>query len=81
MMTLWMWDASDLCYASFSIKTDGLIMDVMSSFGYFRGSFSTDWGPWDDVKIRWCEGLKIFGAMKKMCHVWSVNLDVKRVLV
>ena len=62
----------------FFIKIDGRIIEVMSSFGYFCGSFSKDEGPRDDVKVRRCEGLKVLGAMKGMCPVKGVKIGVER---
>ena len=52
-------------------------MEVVSSFKYFGSDFSKNGGPQNYVKIKFCEGIKTFCAMKIMVRVKSVRLEVK----
>ena len=52
-------------------------MKAVSSFKTMSSCFSEHGGPYEDREIRVGEGLKSFGAMKKVCSVRSVGLGVK----
>merc|ERR1712002_202066 len=55
-------------------------MEVVSSFKYLGSCFSSDGGVKDDVSMRVSEGMKTFGAMRRVWSERSVNVRVKREL-
>ena len=62
------------------IMLNGERMEVVSSFKYLGSCFSSDGGVKDDVSMRVSEGMKTFGAMKRVWSERSVNVRVKREL-
>ena len=55
-------------------------MEVGNSFKYLGSCFSSDGGVKEDVSMRVGEGMKTFGAMKRMWSGRSVTVSVKREL-
>ena len=55
-------------------------MEVINSFKYLGSCFSSDGGVKEDVSMRVGEGMKTFGAMKRVWSARSVTLNVKREL-
>ena len=55
-------------------------MEAVTSFKYLGSCFSSDGGVKEDVSMRVGEGMRTFGAMKRMWNGRSVSLRVKREL-
>ena len=62
------------------IMLNGERMEVVTSFKYLGSCFSSDGGVKEDVSMRVGEGMRTFGAMKRMWSGRSVSLRVKREL-
>jgi len=63
-----------------NIMLNGERMEVVNSFKYLGSYFSSDGGVKEDVSMRVGEGMKTFGAMKKMWKSRSLSVDLKREL-
>ena len=63
-----------------NIMLNGERMEVVNSFKYLGSCFSSDGGVKEDVSMRVGEGMKTFGAMKRMWKSRSLNVEVKREL-
>ena len=63
-----------------NIMLNGERMEVVNSFKYLGSCFSSDGGVKEDVSMRVGEGMKTFGAMKRMWSGRSVTVRVKREL-
>ena len=63
-----------------NIMLNGERMEVVNSFKYLGSCFSSEGGVTEDVNMRVGEGLRTFGAMKKMWNSRSVSMNVKREL-
>ena len=63
-----------------NIFLNGERMEVVNSFKYLGSCFSSDGGVKEDVSMRVGEGLRTFGAMKRMWSSRSVTVSVKREL-
>ena len=63
-----------------NIMLNGERMEVVNSFKYLGSCFSSDGGLKEDVSRRVGEGMKTFGAMKRMWSGRSVTVRVKREL-
>lgn len=63
-----------------NIRLNGEVMEVVDSFKYLGSCFSSDGGVKGDVCMRIQEGVKAFGAMKKVWNERNVTLEVKREL-
>ena len=61
-----------------NIVLNGERMEVVNSFKYLGSCFSSDGGVKEDVSMRVGEGMKTFGAMKRVWSARSVTLNVKR---
>ena len=65
---------------SLNIQLNGETMEEVQSFKYLGSCFSNDGGVKEDVSMRVGEGMKTFGAMKRLWNVRSVNVRAKREL-
>merc|ERR1712121_55348 len=63
-----------------NIRLNGDMVEVVDSFKYLGSCFSSDGGVKGDVCMRIQEGVKAFGAMKKVWNERNVTLGVKREL-
>ena len=63
-----------------NVMLNGERMEVVNSFKYLGSCFSSDGGVKEDVSMRAGEGMKTFGAMKRMWSSSSVTVRVKREL-
>ena len=63
-----------------NIMLNGERMEVVNSFKYLGSCFSSDGGVKEDVSMRVGEGMRTFGAMKRMWSGRSVTVRVKREL-
>ena len=63
-----------------NIVLNGERMEVVNSFKYLGSCFSSGGGVKEDVSMRVGEGMKTFGAMKRVWSARSVTLNVKREL-
>ena len=64
----------------FNIMLNGERMEMVNSFKYLGSCFSSDGGVKEDVSMRVGEGMRAFGAMKRVWSGRSVNVRVKREL-
>ena len=62
------------------IMLNGERMEVVNSFKYLGSCFSNEGGVKEDVSMRVREGMKTFGAMKRVWSERSVSMRVKREL-
>ena len=62
------------------IMLNGKRMEAVDSFNYLGSCFSSDGGVKEDVSMRIGQGMRTFGAMKRMWNGRSVSLRVKREL-
>ena len=61
-----------------NIMLNGESMEVVNTFKYLGSCFGSDGGVKEDVSMRVSEGMKTFGAMKRMWKGRSVTVGVKR---
>merc|ERR1711875_161267 len=60
------------------IMLNGKRMEAVDSFNYLGSCFSSDGGVKEDVSMRIGQGMRTFGAMKRMWNGRSVSLRMKR---
>ena len=65
---------------SLNIQLNGDSLEEVQSFKYLGSCFSSDGGVKEDVSMRVGEGMRTFGAMKRLWNVRSVNVRAKREL-
>ena len=63
-----------------NIRLNGERLEVVNSFKYLGSCFSSDGGVKEDVSMRLGEGMRAFGAMKRVWSGRSVTVRVKREL-
>ena len=59
---------------SLNIQLNGDSLEEVQSFKYLGSCFSSDGGVKEDVSMRVGEGMRTFGAMKKLWNVRNVNV-------